>query len=229
MLIALRYSSCNEIPKLTLAQTLNNNSAHHIDASFCSTFEVCLYAERFQFGETRLTDHKLTLAACAQGDKAALKSLMDAEGSQMMGVALRMLRRQDLAEDAVQDSFVAIWRKAKQFDSSRGSAKGWIYTILRNRCLTMLRKESWEIANDEITLEQHQDGQIVLDAYNRLDETSDLRQCLAGLDSKKRTAVLLAYVLGYSHGEISGRLQAPLGSVKAWVRRGLAQLRECLT
>ena len=154
---------------------------------------------------------------------------MESEGGAMLGVALRMLGRRDLAEDAVQDSLVQIWRKAHQFDQSRGAASGWIYTILRNRCLTKLRHERWEIATEGDALERRQDQEIIDDAYARLDSASDLRRCLAALDPAKRSAVLLSYVLGYSHGEISGRMQSPLGSVKAWVRRGLAQLRECLS
>ncbi|SFG27857.1 RNA polymerase sigma-70 factor, ECF subfamily [Palleronia marisminoris] len=144
----------------------------------------------------------------------------------MLGVARRMLRRVDLAEDAVQESLVLIWRRAHQFDESRGSAKGWIYTILRNRCLTMLRREDREVpdAMDETP------EQVVLDgAYDRLGDTTDLRRCLEGLDPETRRAILSSYVLGHSHGEIAGRMAAPLGSVKSRVRRGLLKLRECLS
>lgn len=174
-------------------------------------------------------DHADLLADCATGDRRALQAIMTAEGSLMLGIALRMLRRRDLAEDAVQDCLVLIWRKAAQFDPSRGSARGWIYTILRNRCLTMMRQESWEIATEGDVLERNQDEAVAEDAYARLATTSDLRRCLGGLEPAKRSAVLLSYVLGYSHGEISGRMQAPLGSVKAWLRRGLNQLRECMS
>ena len=92
----------------------------------------------------------------------------------------------------------------------------------------MLRNNSWEIPTENETMERLQDSDIIAEAYDRLDRSSDLRRCLDGLDDTKRAAVLLAYVLGYSHGEIAGRVQAPLGSIKAWVRRGLAQLRACL-
>ncbi|EEW58900.1 sigma-70 family RNA polymerase sigma factor [Epibacterium sp. DP7N7-1] len=169
------------------------------------------------------------IKACAEGDRAALRAIMDAEGSRLLGIAIRMLRRRDLAEDAVQECFVSLWRKAHQFDANRGAARGWLTTILRNQCLTMLRKESWEIAEDAETLERRQDEDIVMDAYGRLDANSDLRRCLDRLEPPKRIAILQAYVLGYTHGEISGRIQAPLGSVKAWVRRGLIALRECLS
>ncbi|RPE66949.1 RNA polymerase sigma-70 factor (ECF subfamily) [Pacificibacter maritimus] len=174
-------------------------------------------------------DHAALLQACAKGDKSALKALMALEGGALYGVAYRMLGRRDLAEDAVQDAFVKIWRKAHQYDPMRGAAKGWVFTVLRNRCLTMLRSEKWEVATQGDVLERRLEDEIVEDAYARLDSASDLRRCLQALDPAKRSAVLMSYVLGYSHGEISGRMKSPLGSVKAWTRRGLSQLRECLS
>lgn len=176
-----------------------------------------------------VTDHALLIKACATGDKAALQTLMAAEGGRMLGVARRMLRRADLAEDAVQEALVLIWRRAGQFDETRGSAKGWIFTILRNRCLTMLRKESHEIAVEPDTLDDHGDQAVLDTAFDRLTDTSDLRRCLATLELDTRRAILSSYILGHSHGEIAGRMQAPLGSVKSWVRRGLLKLRECLS
>lgn len=146
----------------------------------------------------------------------------------MLGVARRMLRRIDLAEDAVQEALVLIWHRAAQFDDTRGSAKGWIYTILRNRCLTVLRKEDRETAVEPATLEEYADHAVLDTAFTRLAETSDLRRCLGTLEIDTRRAILSSYVLGHSHGEIAGRMQAPLGSVKSWVRRGLIKLRECL-
>ena len=176
-----------------------------------------------------VTDHASLLQACASGDRSALKTLLDAEGGRMLGVARRMLRRQDLAEDATQESFVLIWRRAGQYDPERGSAKAWIYTILRNRCLTLLRNSGREELLDPAALETASDSATLETAYHRLDLTNDLRQCLETLEPDKRMAILSSYVLGYSHGEIAGRMGAPLGSVKAWVRRGLLKLRECLS
>lgn len=169
------------------------------------------------------------LVSCAKGDRAALRALMHAEGGRMLGVATRFLRRSDLAEDAVQDAFVLIWRRAAQFDPTRGSAKGWIYTILRNRCLTLLRRERREEATAPETLDEHLDTTFLDTAWDRLDTASNLRRCLEELDSGTRRAILSSYVLGHSHGEIAGRMRAPLGSVKSWVRRGLMKLRECLS
>lgn len=176
-----------------------------------------------------VTDHAALIRGCAQGDHTALQNLMTAEGGRMLGVARRMLRRADLAEDAVQDALVLIWRRAAQFDEARGSAKGWIFTILRNRCLTMLRKECSEIAVEPEVLEDHMDHMVLDTAFDRLADTSELRRCLGMLETDTRRAILSSYVLGHSHGEIAGRMQAPLGSVKSWVRRGLLKLRECLS
>ncbi|RVV99669.1 sigma-70 family RNA polymerase sigma factor [Mesobaculum littorinae] len=176
-----------------------------------------------------MTDHARLLKSCAGGDRAALRALMDAEGGRMLGVARRMLRRADLAEDAVQECLVLVWRRADQFDPTRGSAKGWIYTILRNRCLTLLRREDREVATEPAEFDRAEDRIVVDQAFDRLAASSDLRRCLAGLDEPTRRAIVSSYVLGHSHGEIAGRLGAPLGSVKSWVRRGLGKLRECLS
>ncbi|MEM9009715.1 MAG: sigma-70 family RNA polymerase sigma factor [Pseudomonadota bacterium] len=175
-----------------------------------------------------MTDYADQIARCAAGDEQALRAIMQAEGGRMLGVALRLLRRRDRAEDAVQDTLVTIWRRATQFDGTRGSAKGWIYTILRNRCLTMLRDDGRETATEAGELERRLDSAALEEAFARLDHRSDLRRCLEALDTEKRASVLMSYLFGYTHGEIAGRLDVPLGTAKAWVRRGLSALRECL-
>ncbi|ACM03065.1 sigma-70 family RNA polymerase sigma factor [Cereibacter sphaeroides] len=167
--------------------------------------------------------------ACASGDRSALKAIVDAEGGRMLGVARRMLRRSDLAEDAVQDALVLVWRRAGQFDPARGSARGWLYTILRNRCLTMLRREDREVTTDAADVDTTPVPEVLASAYGGLDNATGLRQCLDRLDGSTRDAILASYVLGLSHGEIAGRLDSPLGTVKARMRRGLLKLRECLS
>ncbi|MCT4578833.1 sigma-70 family RNA polymerase sigma factor [Donghicola sp.] len=174
-------------------------------------------------------DHAQLICACAAGERAALKGLLDAEGGRMLGVAKRMLKRTDLAEDAVQDALVLVWRKASQYDPERGNATSWLYTILRNRCLTMLRNEARETPTAPEAIDETIDDGVLNTAWDRLESTSDLKRCLAGLDFDTRRAILSSYVLGHSHGEIAGRMNAPLGSVKSWVRRGLVKLRECMT
>ncbi len=171
------------------------------------------------------------LRRCAAGDRAALKEIYDAEAGRLIVVARRILRRSDLAEEALQEAFLKIWRNAKSWRPDRGSARGWIYAVLRNQALTMLRKADREApVEDVIRLADAAQPEPDPDAELRdLAATSRLRDCLMALDEAKRRSVLMAYLYGYSHGEIAGRLRAPLGTTKAWIRRGLAALRECLS
>lgn len=171
------------------------------------------------------------LARCASGDRQALRVIFDSEGARMVAVAQRILRRRDLAEDAVQETFLQIWRKAGQYAPDRGSALGWIYAILRNRALNMLRDGRREdLVGDETLDGLIDEGQhdAMMEGFEGLDAQSRLRRCLDGLDEPKRQGILMAYVSGYTHGEIAGRMRVPLGTAKAWVRRGLASLRECM-
>jgi RNA polymerase sigma factor (sigma-70 family) len=164
------------------------------------------------------------IVRCAAGDKSALRLIYDLEAARMVGVAIRILRRRDLAEEATHDAFMRIWRGARSFDPSRGSARAWIYTIVRNQALTILRDERRFGPEEPAESELPQPDQ----ALQRLPESSALRQCLQQLEAGRRNAIVLAYVHGFSHGELAGRLGMPLGTIKSWIRRGLASLQECM-
>ena len=169
------------------------------------------------------------LMACAAGDKNALRRIYDQECPRMIGVALRMLKRRALAEEAVQDSFILVWRHAARFDPQRGSGLTWIYAILRNRSLSILRDERRiDTASDPISAEtasEDDDPEVVM---AKLSDAEALKGCLQSLPPPRRGMVLLAFVQGLSHGEIAGRLGMPLGTVKSWIRRSLIALKECL-
>jgi RNA polymerase sigma-70 factor (ECF subfamily) len=174
-------------------------------------------------------DYNAAIMACAGGDNAALKALYDIEAPKMLGVATRLLKRPSLAEDAVHDAFVNIWTKSASFNAALGEGRAWMYAILRNRSLNMLRGEdridftddleSFGLASEEDTPE---------DAISRLSDASALRRCLESLDPPKRNAIVMAYMHGLSHGELAGKLNVPLGTMKSWIRRGLLALKECL-
>lgn len=165
------------------------------------------------------------LARCAAGERTALRVIYDLEAPRMVGVARRMLRRQDLAEEAVQDTFMRVWRGARTYDPARGGARTWLYAILRNSTIGILRDESrFEPGLDEDGAAAPADEAAIA----RLPESSALRRCLEQLDARRRAVVVLAYVHGLSHGELAGRLNVPLGTVKSWVRRGLISLQECM-
>lgn len=154
-------------------------------------------------------------------DRDAFHALYEATSSMLMGIALKILGRHDLAEEAVQDVYVTIWRKAEQFDPSRGSALGWISIIARRRAVDRLRASPWlrqDIPNEcEMTLH-----------VGRLPEALTLRSCLEQLNTATRYAICLAYLYGLSHDEISRLTGIPLGTIKSRLRRGLVALRKCL-
>ena len=177
----------------------------------------------------QLDELGLALAACARGDRQALHRIFEWEAGRLLAIAQRIVRRRDLAEEVVQDAFIRIWTHAHQYAPDRGSARGWIYAIVRNRSLNLIRDGRREQTVDEIeTLTDGASVDEAMTAWHRLDQDDRLRACMGGLDEEKRRGILMAYVAGYSHGEIAGILRIPLGTAKSWIRRGLARLRECL-
>ena len=173
------------------------------------------------------TDGNGLMARVARGDKAALGDLFAQEGGRLIAVAQRIVRRRDLAEEVVQDAFVSAWQRARQFEAERGSARAWLTTIVRNRALNLLRDGARVEYHDGETLADM--GDRVADAEGALAERDALRRCLGRLDRQKRQAILLCYVTGLNHGEVAASLNAPLGTVKAWIRRGVVALQECLS
>jgi RNA polymerase sigma-70 factor (ECF subfamily) len=180
-------------------------------------------------------DYELALAACAKGQGAALQQLYEQESPRLLGVVQRMVRNMPLAEDIVHDAFVNIWKRAASFDASRGEARGWMYSIARNLALNSLRDNAREMAvEDEVMndLEAEQSLQAwreTADAFAWEDSAGRMTLCLERLDPVRRNCVLHAYVDGLTHSEIAQRIGAPLGTVKAWIKRSLLNLRECLT
>ena len=173
-------------------------------------------------------DYEAALSACARGDAAALRALYEREAPRLLGVATRVLRRRDLAEDAVHDAFVQIWQKSHSFDPERGSARGWIHTVVRHRAITVMRGLHHEHPLDPAALEEMPDAASDLAGLTAQVDAEALARCLEALDLPRRTCIALAYVDGYSHAQIAARLNAPLGTVKAWIRRALHALRQCL-
>ncbi|RZA28569.1 MAG: sigma-70 family RNA polymerase sigma factor [Lysobacteraceae bacterium] len=185
-------------------------------------------------------DYEAALAACARGEQAALRRIYDRDGRHLLGVALRIVRRRQVAEDVLHDAFLNIWTRAASFDPARGAGRGWIYSVVRNQALSLARSGERETGVDEETLDELAHGaQQGANQYANqgagMDEAIALRQdigrlhdCLVGLDPAKRNSILYAYLDGCSHSEIAERLQSPLGSVKAWIKRGLSALRECM-
>ena len=173
-------------------------------------------------------DFQRCLEACAQGDRRALQALYANEGSRLLGVARRIVRDDATAEDIVHDTFIRIWTRAASFDPARGSARGWIYSITRHLALNSIRDNRRETALDDADTEGAAALRGWVDDVDLWSGSARIYRCLEQLQPSPQRCILHAYVDGCSHAEIAGLLEAPLGTVKAWIKRSLAALRECM-
>lgn len=175
-------------------------------------------------------DHAAEIVACARGDRGALRRLYDREAAQLLGVAFRIVRRPDLADEVVHDAFVQIWRKAGSYDRNRGDGRGWIYSIVRHRALNLLRQDARlsRLEPEQLDTLADEGSEDPLRALARLSDEDALRGCLQRLDEPRRRMILLAFIEGCTHVQIAERLRQPLGTVKSWIRRSLLTLKECL-
>ncbi len=175
-------------------------------------------------------DYEAAVLACARGERFALRALYERESRWLLGVALRIVRDRELAEDVLQEAFLQVWQHARTFDPSLGSARGWIYTIVRHRALREVSgaKAVQTLDPQELATmadaQQHAGGE----ADDRGLDTESLERCLQRLEEVRRTCVLHAFVDGYTHEQIAARMNTPIGTVKSWIRRSLARLKECL-
>lgn len=180
------------------------------------------------------TELMALLDRVAARDDSALKALYEQTSSRLFGLALRVVRRRDMAEDVLQEAFLTIWRVAGDYRASLSPPMAWMCLIVRSRALDALRRRTTERA--DLTDEWDDDAMESLegDAANPMDLTLAseqafaLQQCLQRLEGKQREVISLAYLRDLSHSDLSSQLQLPLGTVKTWIRRGLEQLRSCL-
>jgi RNA polymerase sigma-70 factor (ECF subfamily) len=175
-------------------------------------------------------DYEAAVLACARGERYALRALYEREARWLLGVAMRIVRDRQAAEDVLHDAFLQVWQHAATFAPALGSARGWIYTIVRHRALAKAREGGRELSLDPDDLTALSDRQQPLSgaAQERLIDVESLERCLGRLEPAQRECVVHAFVDGFSHGQIAQRLQTPLGTVKSWIRRSLALLKECM-
>jgi RNA polymerase sigma-70 factor (ECF subfamily) len=174
------------------------------------------------------------LAATAARDELAFAQLYDATASKLFGVALRILRREDWAEEVVQDCYVSIWNSAGSYSPALSAPMTWMTSIVRNRCLDWLRRPVLDTVSAAAGDEDDPLEQIAAEdpgPLARLAASSDARalaECLARLDARQRHVIMLAFYQGMTHTELAAHTREPLGTVKTWIRRGLERLRVCL-
>lgn len=170
------------------------------------------------------------LARCALGDQHAFASLYRNTSAKLFGVTLRILRREDWAEEVLQESFVNIWTHAGEYNPEKSAPMTWMTSIVRNRALDWLRRPHHETGEQYDTLIEMREDQAAgpMELLLQSSEASALALCLQKLDAKQRQTIMLAFFHGLTHSELAGHLKQPLGTVKTWVRRGLERLKTCL-
>ena len=163
-------------------------------------------------------DDHLLLAACADGDDQALASLYDRFGTVAYRLAVRVLRDPALAEDAVQEAFLAVWRQAAKFDPSRGKASTWVLMLVHRRAVDLVRKQaSFNALPDQLEV----NGPRALAAESADDDVAvhetqgDVQAALATLSKVEREVLGLAYWGGLTQSEIATALGIPTGTVKS--------------
>jgi RNA polymerase sigma-70 factor (ECF subfamily) len=167
------------------------------------------------------------VALAARSDETALAELYDRFGRAAYGLALRMLRDRSLAEDAVQEGFLAVWRNASRFVPERAKASTWILTLVHRRAVDIVRREERRRADalelaPELVTEAADES-----AWLRF-ERERVQGALKQLSDPQREALELAYYGGFTQAELAERLGQPIGTIKSRMFSGLSRLREVL-
>jgi RNA polymerase sigma factor (sigma-70 family) len=174
-----------------------------------------------------LSDEAL-VALAARAEESALAELYDRHGRVAYGLALRVLRDQALAEDAVQDAFLAVWRSASTFVPERAKASSWILTLVHRRAVDLVRREERRRAEPlEDESRADAEGSAADVAWLRL-ERERVQEALRRLPDHEREALELAYYGGFTQSQLAERLGLPIGTIKSRMFSGLARLRELL-
>jgi RNA polymerase sigma-70 factor (ECF subfamily) len=169
------------------------------------------------------------LLECACGSQSAVGKIYAREKNQLRAVAHRIVHDSSCAEDVIHNAFVQILRDVKNFDPARGSARGWIYAIVRNTALKMHENARRELALDDDTLNAIcEREQTVPNPSSSIPDSMTLRTTLDRIEPKRRASLLLAIIDGRTHEEIAKYLRVPVGTVKAWIRRELLAMRRQL-
>jgi RNA polymerase sigma factor (sigma-70 family) len=173
-----------------------------------------------------LSDEAL-VALCARSDESALAELYDRIGGTAYGLAYRVLRDEALAEDAVQEAFLGLWRSAGSFVPERAKASTWILTLVHRRAVDLVRREQRRRADPLEGAPEPTEGSAEEAAWLRL-ERERVQAALQLLPDQQREAIELAYYGGYTQSELAERLGQPIGTIKSRMFSGLARLRELL-
>ncbi|MYM35759.1 sigma-70 family RNA polymerase sigma factor [Duganella sp. FT94W] len=174
------------------------------------------------------------MRSISAGDETAFAELYDMTHAYLYSVALRIINSSAQADEVLQDAYLCIWQQARRFDPRLGSAMTWLIVIVRNQAISTLRGQRIEHRSlslgevgcyDEYAEQSSELADPIEQAFYA-SASGRLAAALARLEPLQRQAITLTFAYGMAHAELSAHMQVPLGTVKSWVRRGMARLGE---
>lgn len=171
---------------------------------------------------------EIHISQVALGNRQAFSDLYDATSAKLFGICLRILNDRSEAEEALQETYVKVWRSADKFASGKASPISWLAAIARNSAIDRYRKkkpDTAELVEAEVVADEApspESNAIMSDDMDNLD------RCMGELDERHASAIRNVYLGGWSYNDAATELDIPLNTVKTWIRRGLISLRECL-
>lgn len=188
---------------------------------------------------TDTTSLDTLLAQAAQGNHASFADIYQRTHTHLFGVAVRILGQGQVAEDALQEAYVSIWKNAASYRREVGGQAiqpmTWLIAIVRNKALDAYRSRARRKESEWPDADHGADDLLDVTAPSAaqlLDQAAQalhIDSCMSTLNGSHRQSLALAYYQGLSHSEVAAQMGAPLGSVKAWIRRGLEKLKACLS
>lgn len=182
------------------------------------------------------------IGVTAQGDHTGFAKLYERTHAHLFGVAVRILGNGPAAEDVLQEAYVSVWKNARAYRSEVGGQTiqpmTWLIAIVRNKALDALRvrtrRKENTLSQDDVFAEDSAEAVAsgsdpsAMQLFEQATHALHISSCLNALEGSHRQSLALAYYQGLSHSEVAAQMGAPLGSVKAWIRRGLEKLKVCL-
>lgn len=172
------------------------------------------------------------MVRCARGDRDAFLALYRATSAKLFAVALRIVKRRELAEEVVQEAYLKAWRMAPSYSAISGSPMSWLATIARNAAIDLVRRADEKLVHRRVGPEQEADELVRIPDPAFDPETADavrrLNQCLEGLSADNRSMVTRAYLEGWSREELAEASARQVATVKTILRRSLIQLKACM-
>jgi RNA polymerase sigma-70 factor (ECF subfamily) len=183
-----------------------------------------------EVGASAAPDLAELLKLCGRGDQGAFSQLYDAISSRVFGLAVRVVRDPAQAEEVTQEAFLEIWRMAGRYDPDRGSPLAWLLTIVHRKSVDRVRSAEASTRRDSSYHQQNQpvEHDSTAEAAHASLEAHRVRTALTSLTPVQREALELAYFGGYTHTEVAGMLDLPVGTAKTRIRDGLIRLRDTM-